>query len=309
MYNLKHRPDNFSDFKGNESAVSYFVNTPISDWAKTHLVSGPSGIGKTTLARIVANKLADKTEIREIDSAQDRGIDKMRNLIRESYHRPLTGKNKVYIFDEFHQVTKDAQESLLKITEEPPKHLYFILCSTDPRKIKATIKNRCNLITLKEINDRHIALILKDISEKEKIEWTEPLKEIGRLIVQESDGIPRRAVMLFEKLKDYIDVEEARKAIGIIIEEDESLYPLFLAVLKGDLDGMIDNLPDENYESVRIAISRMLVNKIKKGQSRIKYSLMLSHFLEPIDDRLGDVNLIWQFTNLTATMEEYEKNN
>lgn len=227
----------------------------------------------------------------------------MRALIREAQYRPLAGGNKIIIFDEFHQVSKDAQEALLKITEEPPKHLYFIFCSTDPKKIKMTIRNRCNEISLREVSDKEIVLILKNIAIEEEIEWTDTLKEIGRLIVGEASGIPRNAVKLFDRLRNCENIEVAKRAIRVIEETENSLYPLFIAVLKRDLTGMIENTPkDVGYEGIRIAIARMLTNKMRKEPEKaMHYAEQLSWFTNPVDDRFGDIELFNSYAGINQT--------
>ena len=295
MFDLKYRPQKFSEVIGNKEAVSYFIDNPSTEWPRTHLISGPSGVGKTSLARVIANQLANKMSIIEIDTAQDRGIDMMRSLIKDCYRRPLIGDKKVYIFDEFHQSTKEAQQALLKITEEPPKGVYFIFCSTDPNKIVITIRRRCHKTNLLSLDHNDIAQILKRIAKEENIEWTEILKNIGKLIVAASEGSARESVKLFERLYKCTTVDNAQKILQIYTEESNDLYPLFLAVLKGDLDDMIEALPKTNYESVRIAIARMLANKIRKGEDRQHYINVMSNFIDPIDSNLGDINLLYAF--------------
>lgn len=304
MFDIKYRPKKFSEIIGNKEAISYFINNPSTEWPRTHLISGPSGVGKTTLARVISNNLCDKLSTIEIDTAQDRGIDMMRSLIKDSYRRPLKGDKKVYIFDEFHQSTKEAQQALLKITEEPPKGVYFIFCSTDPNKIVVTIRRRCHKTNLLELSNNELALILKKIAEKENIEWTETLKKIGKLIVSASEGSAREAVKLFERLYKCDSIDRAEKILQVYQEEDKSLYPLFLAVLKGDLDGMIENLPNTNFESVRIAIARMLANKVRKDKNPAHYIYMLSYFMNPIDSNLGDINLLFAFGAIAGYINE-----
>lgn len=142
---IEHRPSNLSEIFGNkaivESLTSIFERK--SDYPHAFLFHGPTGCGKTTLARIVAKMLkCDKPE--EYNMANLRGIDAVRTLVEECVYLPLTGHNRVYILDEIHRQTKDAQNALLKLLEDPPEHVYFILGTTDPEQLIATLRGRCH---------------------------------------------------------------------------------------------------------------------------------------------------------------------
>ena len=110
----------------------------------TILFKGPSGCGKTTLARILAKELGcGVLDLREYNSADFRGIDTIRDISRIMTNAPAAGNCRVFILDEAHQLSKDAQNAALKILEDTPKHVYFFICTTDPQKLIATIRSRC----------------------------------------------------------------------------------------------------------------------------------------------------------------------
>ncbi len=297
MFHIDYRPSSLSEFVGNEKEIAE-LQKRIKKLPQTILISGPSGCGKTTLARIIAKELkCAPLYIKEIDTAQDRSIEIMRNLTKEAYSRPLIGKNKIYILDEAQQIRDDSQNALLKIAEEPPTNTYFVFCSTAPEKIIKTLKNRCYKINLNPLLDNEIASIIKDIAKKEKIEIN---KRIGMLILKEAKGIPREAVQLFEKLKDCKDVKEAEKLIKGFSEEDTEVYDLVKAIVSKDFNSMIDklnNLPKTSYESIRIAVAKILKAFILKSDNGRKEELfnIYKHFIDSIDNNLGDINLLYKF--------------
>lgn len=118
---------------------------------KSLLLHGPYGDGKTSVARILASCLADKGDILETNAAEQRGIDDVRQ-IADSTRFAGFGGNKVYILDELHELTKNAQSALLKVIEEPPEGIYFILCTTNPSSLQPMIRSRCHKLEFQNFN-------------------------------------------------------------------------------------------------------------------------------------------------------------
>ncbi len=144
----KYRPQTFTDVVGQEQLVSLLEKT-IKDKKASHayLFCGGRGTGKTTVARIFAREVGCNDEdIIEIDAASNRGIDEIRELRDAVRTAPFSSPYKVYIVDEAHMLTKEAANALLKTLEEPPAHVIFILATTDPEKLPATIVSRCQKI-------------------------------------------------------------------------------------------------------------------------------------------------------------------
>ena len=163
----KYRPRKFGEIAGHKEVV-YSVRQAVlnKEPSQAYLLIGESGTGKTTTARIMALSLNCENrseegdpclecrscknilsgscpDMIEVNAADTRGIGDIRNLCQSMINMPMFLKNKVYILDEAHQLTKEAQSSLLKELEEAPKHVFIILCSTEPKKILNTVKNRC----------------------------------------------------------------------------------------------------------------------------------------------------------------------
>ena len=148
----KYRPNKLQDLIGQEVFVSTIKNSIDSDrTSHAYLLSGIRGVGKTTAARILAHLFNGKTETKdnnpidlyEVDSARYTGVNEMRELLDGIKYRPSSWKYKVYILDEVHMLSNSAVSSLLKNLEEPPEYVKFIFCTTEPRKIPATIISRC----------------------------------------------------------------------------------------------------------------------------------------------------------------------
>ena len=148
---IKYRPQTWDEIKGNEAVVegleSQFSSKSKKNRPHVFLFYGPSGCGKTTLARIVKDELeCSEANFNELNVANTRGIDTIREVIQFSHYSTFDGSPRIFLFDEAHKLTNDAQNALLKVLEDTPPKVYFILCTTDPKKIIKTIRNEmCNL--------------------------------------------------------------------------------------------------------------------------------------------------------------------
>lgn len=165
----KYRPSNFSEVIGQDHIVKA-ISGALSAGKVSHsyLLCGPRGTGKTTIARIIASELGTSpNDIYELDAASNRGIDDVR-AIRDSVQTiPFDSKYKIYILDEVHMFTKDAWNALLKTIEEPPKHVIFILATTELEKVPETIVSRCQSFMFKKPTDAILSLAVTNIAKKE----------------------------------------------------------------------------------------------------------------------------------------------
>ena len=217
----KYRPQNFSEVIGQEHVTRTLKNA-IEQGRTAHgyIFSGHRGIGKTTVARILAMALncrsSDKpvtepcgvcescTEIRagnsvdviEIDAATNRGIDEIRELREAARYRPARDRFKIYILDEAHQITDAAFNALLKTLEEPPSHVVFMLATTQPEDIPQTIRSRCQHFSFRAVRFEEILGQLKDLAGREKIEADE---DALALLAEAGDGSIRDALSILDQ--------------------------------------------------------------------------------------------------------------
>lgn len=200
----KYRPQTFADVVGQDSIVQS-LSKAIADnkIAHAYLFTGSRGTGKTTIARIVAHDLGvQPVDIEEIDAASNRGIDDIRAL-REAVHSlPFSSPYKVYIIDEVHMLTKEAFNALLKTIEEPPKHIIFILATTDLEKVPETIVSRCQSVAFRRPNETILANHVIDIAKREG-RTLEPAA--AGLIAMLADGAFRDALGILQKVLNATD--------------------------------------------------------------------------------------------------------
>lgn len=165
----KYRPDKFSEVLGQDHIVKV-LESAIKDKnvAHAYLFAGSRGTGKTSVARILAHEIGTTdNDIQEIDAASNRGIDDIRELREGVSNLPFESKYKVYIIDEVHMLTKDAFNALLKTLEEPPKHVIFILATTEVEKLPETIVSRCQSFNFKKPTQAILKELVIEVGKKE----------------------------------------------------------------------------------------------------------------------------------------------
>ena len=208
----KHRPKNFEDLIGQTTAVRLLSKKMKSNnLPHTVLLTGPSGCGKTTVARILKRLLkCSKGDYKEINTADHRGIEDIREVNRRMRQAPIDGDCRIWLIDEAHKLTNDAQNAFLKMLEDTPKHVYFILATTHPQKLIKTIRTRSTQIDLKSLSNKDLEKLLLSISEKEKFNLPEDVLE---KIIENSDGSARKALVLLDQVIE-LDEEEMIDAIA-----------------------------------------------------------------------------------------------
>lgn len=266
----KYRPKSFDDVVDQKYIIETLKNSILNDKiSHAYMFFGPRGIGKTTVAKIFARAVnctnnsdgnpcekcdsciasAEKecVDIIEIDAASNNGVDEIREIKSKVNLVPNSLKYKVYIIDEVHMLTAGAFNALLKTLEEPPKHVIFILATTDPQKVSSTIISRCQCFSFKRISDDCNVNRLREISDLEKIEIDdETLKQISIY----SDGGLRDSLSTLDKLSSYkngkITVEDFYEINDMISKSD--LEDFYKIIISADIKQMILKL-DKFYSS------------------------------------------------------------
>ena len=240
----KYRPTSFNEVFGQDNIVKIIQNAVVNGRiSHAYLFSGPRGTGKTTTAKILAKvvncealdngnpcgkcnsclNILNSNDIVEIDAASNNGVEEIRSLREKVNLVPSQNKYKIYIIDEVHMLTTQAFNALLKTLEEPPKHVIFVLATTEPNKIPLTISSRCQKFQFNRIDDVDIVKRLKQICEIENISINDDaLYEIARV----SDGGMRDSINLLDQLCSYnlsnITIDDVYNVYGTISYQDIS---------------------------------------------------------------------------------------
>lgn len=263
----KYRPRKLKQLIGQDAVVKV-VQSMLDDNRVPHciLASGPSGVGKTTLFRILARELdCSGLDFTELDAADLRGIDVIREMKSTLHLAPMSGKCKVWVLDECHQLTPQAQEGLLKILEDTPEHVYIFLASTDPHKLKNTIHTRCTHLVFKPISVENLIRLCKIVY---KLETKSELEdEKAKLIAEASNGSARKALVILNKVMPYVHEENnIQSLIDECNKENSSAISICRALFSPKIDWtelskILSSLEeDDNIESIR----HMILSYAKK---------------------------------------------
>jgi len=298
---LKYRPKDFTEFVGNSSVVKSLSEIVERKEGIPHafLFKGPSGCGKTTLARILKNKLGcGDRDFHEFNVANTRGIDTIREIINICNYAPLSGKVRIFLLDESHRLTSDAQNALLKILEDTPDHVYFILCTTDPGKLIPTIRNRCHSFEVKRLNRLESFKLIDWVCEQEGWELSTRVK---REIYTVAEGCPRQILVTLDMIIGADTEEEALDIIRHTSVESGSISELARILMSknsssykwGEVVKVLSAM-DVDAEEIRRGLcgyfAKVLLNRVN-GDSRV-YGL-LGCFLDSTYDS-GKAGLVYQ---------------
>ena len=246
----KYRPSTFEDVVGQEVVVKTLTNAILSNRvAHAYLFCGPRGTGKTSIARIFAKTLnclnpvdnkpcgecahcldmenTNPMDVIEIDAASNRKVEDARDLLEKVYYAPSIGKNKIYIIDEVHMLTKEAFNTLLKTLEEPPENLIFILATTESHKVLETIVSRCQKFDFRRITVKDIENRLKYIARQENINIEDKALEF---IAKRSAGGLRDALALLDQS-------------SVLANENET-------ITKDNITSLLGNISDEDLFNI-----------------------------------------------------------
>lgn len=259
---VRYRPKHLVDVLGQDHVVKSLREVMGSkNPGHAYLFTGPSGTGKTTLARILANEFkCDPNNILEVDAASNSGIDAMREVTAQlRYHGFGDTPNKAIIIDECHGLSKQAWDSLLKALEEPPPHVFFFLCTTEPGKVKDTIATRCHSYTLRPVRYEDVMDMLERVAELERMGT--PTKII-ELVARSCNGSMRQALVMLSMVRGCEDTDEAARLLETALDSKEVIDLCRLLLdrkLKWSaLVGVLKAMPEMSPESVRIVVVNYL---------------------------------------------------
>lgn len=260
----KYRSMSLADVVGQDHIVGVLSRALKSGrTAHAYLFTGPRGVGKTSIARILAHELNDlpyddnatHLDIIEIDAASNNGVEDVRDLREKVQLAPVSAKKKVYIIDEVHMLSKPAFNALLKTLEEPPEHIVFILATTDADKLPATIVSRTQQYGFRSIKTADAVKHLKHIAKQEKIKISDDALEI---IAERGDGSFRDSISLLDQLssladdKDGITPQLIESALGIA--PLKTITTLLDATESGDLATVVDTLRQTTDDGISASV-------------------------------------------------------
>ncbi|MCI0551430.1 MAG: AAA family ATPase, partial [Anaerolineae bacterium] len=215
----RYRPRTFDDVIGQVPTVRSLQKL-VKGGSHAFLFTGPSGCGKTTLSRICARELGSPNP-REIDASTFTGIDAMRQVQQDMQFKPFGNeKARAVIIDEAHGLSKQAWNSLLKSIEEPPQHLYWFLCTTEPAKVPKTIVTRCTSFHLSELSREDLDALLIHVCKSEKYKLAEG---VATLCVREADGSARQLLVNLAKCYGAKDRVEAAALLRSVQDSDATI--------------------------------------------------------------------------------------
>ena len=266
----KYRPTNFDDLVGQQALVRTLTNAlKVGRIASAFVLTGVRGVGKTTTARIVAKALnCDKLDengnlpikpcgtcthcqtiahgthmdVLETDAASHTSVDDIRDIIDSTQYKPVTARYKVFILDEVHMLSKNAFNALLKILEEPPAHVKFILATTDIDKVPVTVLSRCQRFDLRRITVQDLSALYTDISVKEGFKIS---ADAVRTIAVAADGSARDGLSILDQAlalstDKSVNMDLVVSMLGLA--DKQVIYDIFESLMRGDVPSVLDKI-------------------------------------------------------------------
>ena len=261
---LKYRPSNFENVIGQEHVTKTLKNSILDKKIPSAILfCGPRGVGKTSCARIFAREINDFSSnddlsfnIFELDAASNNKVEDIRDLIDKVRIPPQSGKYKVYIIDEVHMLSKNAENAFLKTLEEPPPYIVFILATTEKNKILPTILSRCQIYDFNRISENEIFENLKQICKKEEVRFED---EALNIIAKKSDGSLRDSLTILDRVVSFtnknISLKETSSILNVL--DDETYVDIVNNTINGFLVEVItifNELSDKGFDEKEFMI-------------------------------------------------------
>ena len=290
----KYRSKNLGEIVGQEHVTDILSRSlKAGRIAHAYLLTGPRGVGKTSIARILAHEInqlpytdeSSHLDIIEIDAASNNGVEDVRDLRDKVQITPVSAKYKVYIIDEVHMLSKAAFNALLKTLEEPPAHVVFILATTDVDKLPATIISRTQRFSFRSIARDTAVKHLRDIANQEKITITDGALE---LIALHGDGSFRDSISLLDQLRSLTDekegITEALVEVSLGLAPATRVEEIITAYEQKDLGQIVSLLDTSEHDGIQTTVlAHQLIQTLRE---RITTKPQLIDLL----DQLLDVN-------------------
>jgi DNA polymerase-3 subunit gamma/tau len=344
----KYRPRSFSELVGQESILNTISNSIESNRiSQAYLFTGIRGVGKTTIARVLARTLnytldnikyspsinleniglnceaimeSRHPDVFEMDAASNTGIDNVREIINFAQTRPTMAKYKIFIIDEVHMLSRQAFNGLLKILEEPPEHVIFIFATTEIEKIPVTILSRCQKFNLQRIDSEIMIKYVFDIAQKEKVEINEKSVQI---ICTASEGSMRDALSILDQAISLCDgnISEDKLADMLNLNDMNFIIELFEKLILSEIDQIkkkIDQIYENGFEPISLIrdLSRVThLASLIKIKIQIKNNYLSSDQIEKINSIIQNIDIsslihMWQMLlrGYNEVMESFDNN-
>lgn len=296
---LKYRPSNFENVVGQEHVTKTLKNSILDKKIPSAILfCGPRGVGKTSCARIFAREINDfnstddlSFNIFELDAASNNKVEDIRDLIDKVRIPPQSGKYKVYIIDEVHMLSKNAENAFLKTLEEPPPYIVFILATTEKNKILPTILSRCQIYDFNRISENEIFENLKLICNKEEVTFED---EALNIIAKKSDGSLRDSLTILDRVISFTNKKISLKETSAILNvlDDETYIEIVDNTINGFLVKVItifNELSDKGFDEKEFMIGlanhfrNLLIVKSSSSENLISNKSSLELFKRQAD--------------------------
>jgi DNA polymerase III gamma/tau subunit len=283
----KYQVRKLEDIVGNAKIVKSLVSVLDREEDKPHsfLFTGPSGCGKSTFAEIVKDELqCHKADFFLFNSSIDRGINIIRDIQNSTPYLPSVGDVKFYLLEEAHQLTAQAQEAILEIIHKPPAHVFFALCTTEPEKLKITLKRRCHKYEVEPLKRGELLKLLTRVLKNEGIE--DYPKEILSKIVSASNGSAGISLNLLDTVIDIADDKEALETIEATTISETAVNEVAQSIMNGDawstFSKKVRGLKGD-AESLRRAFASYF-GKVMIGSDKEARAALMMEVIEPFMD-------------------------
>jgi DNA polymerase-3 subunit gamma/tau len=282
----KVRPSSWDEFLGDKNKATVVQARSLTEGKNPPhgiLLFGPSGCGKTTAARLIGKSLGViNDDFREVDSADFRGIDTIRDIRHAAQYKALHGTRRCWLLDEVHRLPSLSQDALLKGLEDPPEHCFYVLCTTEPEKLLPTILSRCVQLQVYPLTEEEMVRHLNRVVRKE---GSEVSRATLQRIAESSQGRPRAALTLLQKVLASGDTGEAN--LASVEDTKAKAIDLCRELMKPSswksVSAILSGLKEEEPESVRRAVLGYAAAVLVRGEND-RAGLVLDEFMSPTYD-------------------------